>query len=43
MSLGIEMVGENIRDNLISEPLGDIWNQFPPLPQGPLGILPPPS
>ena len=38
MPVGTKMVGEKIRDTPTSEPLGEDWNQMPPLPQGPLGI-----
>ena len=43
MPVGNEMVGENIRDTPTNESLGEDLNQFPPLPQGPLHIPPPPS
>lgn len=38
MSVGTKMVGEKIRDTPKNDPLGEDWNQLPPLPQGPLGI-----
>ena len=41
--LGTEIVGEKIKHTPMSEPLGEDWNQLSPLPQGPLGIPPPPS
>lgn len=31
-----------IRDTPCKKSLGEDWNQFPPLPQGPMGIPPPP-
>lgn len=43
MLVSIKTVGEKIRNNPMSDPLGEDWNQLPPLPQGPLGIPPPPS
>ena len=41
--VGTKLVGEKTRDTLMSESLGEDWNQLPPLPQGPLGIPPSPS
>ena len=35
MPVETEMVGEKIRDTPKSAPLGEDWNQFLPLPQGP--------
>ena len=43
MLVGSEMVGEKISNKPSNESLGKDWNQFPPLPQGPLGIPLPPS
>ena len=37
------MVGEKIRDTRMSETLREECNQMLLLPQGPLGIRPPPS
>lgn len=42
MLVGTEIVDEKITDTPTNEPLRDDWNQFPPLPQGPLGIPSPP-
>ncbi len=38
MPMGTELVGERTQDTPQSEPLGEYWNQLPPLLQGPLGI-----
>ena len=37
--VGTKMVGEKIWYTPMSEPLGEDWNQFPLLPQGPMGIF----
>ena len=34
MPVEIEMVGEKTWDSPMSQPLGEDWNKFPPLPQG---------
>ena len=42
MPIDNKMVSKEIRDVPKNEPLGEDWNPFPPLPQGPLGIPSPP-
>lgn len=38
--VGTELVGEKIGDTPQNDPLGEDWNQLPPLPQEPLVFLP---
>ena len=40
MPIGTNMMGNKIRDAPTNEPLRENWNQFPFVPQGPLGIPP---